>query len=138
MRIALIAWRNNPVDIFKSLSLQLSKRISGLELEMRFVPFLEDFPIVANECAEECDFIFTFALVEAGESISFIKEKLINVELKTGTRILKALDEDTISGLDESEYLDAKEEMIKSYADLIVNILFNETAFAPEEKDFGL
>jgi riboflavin synthase len=116
----------------------LSKRISGLELEQRFVPFLEDFPIVAQECSEDCDFVFAFALVEEDEDTKLIKEKLIDVELKSSVRIFKAIEEDSFSGLDEEDFLESKNELVEKYCDVIVSILFNERAFEPEEKDFGL
>ncbi len=138
MKIAFIGWQGTEVNIFKELATSLSKRISGLELEERFVPFLEDIPVIANECAKESDFVFVFALVEDLDDSKFIKEKLIDVELATETRILKAITDDTISGMDESDYLEARDELVKTYADLIVNILFNESSFEPKEKDFGL
>jgi hypothetical protein len=138
MKISLIAWKENPFNIFKELSLNLSKRISGLELEERFVPFLEDLPIVVQECSEDSDFIFAFALVEENEEVRMVKEKLIDVELKTKIRIFKAIEEDNVSGLDEEEYLESKNQLVEGYCDIIVSILFNERAFEPEEKDFGL
>ncbi|HNV01163.1 MAG TPA: hypothetical protein PKK60_01915 [archaeon] len=138
MKISLIAWKENPFNLFKDLSICLSKRISGLEFEERFVPFLEDFPIVAQECSEDSDFIFAFALVEEGAEINLVKEKLVDVELKSKIRIFKAIEEDVVSGLDEEEFLESKNELVEKYCDTIVSILFNERAFEPEEKDFGL
>jgi len=138
MKIAFIGWKDNEVSIFKELAAALSKRISGLELEERFVPFLEDLPVVAHECAKECDFVFVFALVEDIEDARFIKQKLVDVELSTGTRILKAVTEDTVSGMDETDYIEAKDELVREYTDTIVNILFNERAFEPKDTDFGL
>ncbi|NMA44498.1 MAG: hypothetical protein GX950_01650 [Candidatus Diapherotrites archaeon] len=138
MKVSLIAWKENSFDLFAPLSVCLSKRISGLELEERFVPFLEDFPIVAQECSKDSDFIFVFALVDDEVDIRLVKEKLIDVELKNGVRIFKAIEKDTISGFDEEEFLESKNELVEYYCDIIVSILFNERAFVPEEKDFGL
>ncbi len=138
MKISLITWKENPFSIFKDLSMSLSKRISGLELEQRFVPFLEDLPIVAQECSEDSDFIFVFALVEDNQDGKLIKEKLIDVELNSKVRILKALEEDSLSGLDEEDFIEAKIELVEKYSDIIVSILFNENSFEPQEKDFGL
>lgn len=138
MKISLISWKENPFNIFKELSLSLSKRISGLELEERFVPFLEDLPIVAQECSEDSDFIFVFALIDDEGTVNMVKEKLIEVELKTKIRILKAIDEDVLSGVEEEDYVDSKLELVENYSDLIVSILFNERSFEPQEKEFGL
>jgi hypothetical protein len=138
MKIAFIGWKDTEVNIFKELGVSLSKRISGLELEERFVPFLEDIPAVADECAKDSDFIFVFALIEDIEDARFIKQKLIDVEIANKTRILKALTDDTISGMDEADYIEARDAMVQEYSDLIVNILFNEREFEPKEKDFGL
>lgn len=138
MKISFIGWKDTEVNIFKELAVSLSKRISGLELEERFVPFLEDIPAIASECAKESDFLFVFALVDDIEDVKYINQKLIDVEIASETRILKALTEDSLSGMDESDYLESRDELVRTYADLIVNILFNERAFEPKEKDFGL
>ncbi len=138
MKMAFIGWKDNEISIFKELAASLSKRISGLELEERFVPFLEDLPLVANECAKECDFVFVFALVDDIEDARFVKQKLVDVELSTGTRILKAITDDAISGMDENDYVEARAELVKGYSDTIVNILFNEREFEPKDVDFGL
>lgn len=138
MKITFIGCKENSVNIFPALAKVLSKKISGLELEERFVPFPEDLPIVALEASEESDFIFVFALLEDEEMVDFIKKKLIDVELSTKTRILKAVDLDEFSGMNEEEYLDKQEKVTLDFADLIVKILFNEEDFEPEEKDFSL
>jgi len=138
MKISFIGCKENGVDIFPALAKSLSKKISGLELEERFVPAFEDMPLVAEECAVESDFIFAFALVGSEEQASYIKDKLIDVEIKTETRILKAVEEDSMSNTNEENYDEQKEELVKKYTDLIVNILFNEREFEPEDKDFSI
>ena len=138
MKIAFIGYQENSINIFKELSRALSKKIANLELEERFVPMLEDIPEVALECSKEADFIFVFALVDSEGERNLLKGKLIDVELKTEVRILKAIDEDEFSNQSEEKFLVEKDEAVEKYADMIVSILFNEIAFEPKDKDFGL
>jgi len=138
MHICLVSYKNNPLSISKELGKALAKRISGVEVEERFVPLAEDIPVVAMEAAEEADFVFVFALLEDEELVDFLKQKLIDVELATKTRILKAVSEDNFSGTNEEDYNEKKELLVKEYADLIVGILFDEQSFSPKDKDFSL
>jgi hypothetical protein len=137
MKISFVGFKDNPVSIFSELAEGLSKKISGLELSERFVPFLEDLPIVALEEANESDFIFVFAVVEENKK-DFLLDKLIDVEVKTETRILKAIEFDEFSDLEEEEFFEQKELLVEKYVDIIVGILFNELEFEPKEKEFGL
>jgi hypothetical protein len=136
MKISFIGCKNNNIDIFRGLAEKLSKKVSGLELNERFVPFVEDVPIVALEESEESDFVLVFVVLE--EPNSFLMEKLVDVELKTGVRILKIILNDDFSDLEEEEFLEQKDLLIDKYVDLIIGILFNETEFEPIDKDFGL
>ena len=138
MRISLIGFKDNSVNLFAELGKALSKKISGVELEERFAPFAEDIPVIALEASAESDFIFVFALVEEEEEAAFLRRKLIDVELLTKTRILKAVDADDFSGLDEDDFGQRKEEYVEKFTALILGILFNERSFAPKDKDFSL
>ncbi|MCX6800660.1 MAG: hypothetical protein NTZ73_00535 [Candidatus Diapherotrites archaeon] len=138
MKISLIGNKESPMNIFDELAKSLSKKITGLELEKRFVPFAEDLPEMARECAEESDFIFVFGFAENEGEAEMIKEKLVDVEIATKTRILKIVTTDEYGDLGEEEYLDQKEALVKQYSDLIVGILFNEERFEPENKDFSI
>lgn len=137
MKICFLGYKDNSINIFKDLGKALSKKISGLDIEQRFVPLAEDIPIVAMELADEADFIFVYALLDDEEMAVFLKKKLIDVELATKTRILKVVEEDSFSGIDEEAYLEKKENLVEEYAKLIVDILFNEQSFEPKEKDFS-
>jgi hypothetical protein len=136
MKISFIGFKDSPINIFKEMAEELSKRVSGLELNERFVPFLEDLPIVSLEESEESDFIFVFALVE--EKKDFVIQKLIDVELKSGVRILKSIMVDEFSDLEEEDYVQQKEELVEQQVELILGILFNEIEFEPKGIDFGL
>lgn len=137
MKISFIGCQEDSVNIFKELAKELSKKVSGLELSERFVPFVEDFPIVALEETDESDFIFVFSN-SVVEKKDFLLEKLIDVELKTGVRILKIICDDDFSDLDEEEFFEQKDLLVQKHVDLIVGILFNEMDFEPIEKEFGL
>ncbi|MDD4250906.1 MAG: hypothetical protein PHX27_01795 [Candidatus ainarchaeum sp.] len=137
MKISFIGCADNSINIFKAVAGALSKKISGLELNERFVPFVEDLPIVALEETEESDFIFVFVMVEENQK-NFLIEKLVDVEIKSGVRILKAVEIDEISDIDEEEFIELKDSLVEKYSQLMVNILFNEIAFESNDKDFGL
>lgn len=137
MKITFIGYKESSVNIFGGLGKALRKKISGLEITERFAPFIEDLPEIAQEATENSDFIFVFALTGEKKNIPFIEEKLIDVELKTKTRILKAMREDEMSR-EESEFLEEKDNLVDEFTDLIINILFNEKGFAPQDPDFGL
>ena len=138
MKISFIGNKESSVNIFPGLAKELSKKISGLELEERFAPELEDIPELALESTKESDFVVVFALTEEKNVIDQVKEKLIDVELKTNVRILKEIGDDSFSSLSEEDYLEEKDKLIGELSQKIVNILFNENAFEPEDKDFGL
>ena len=138
MKISFVGYKGSSINIFPDLAKELSKRISGLELEERFAPELEDIPELALECAGESDFIIVFAITDEKKLIEPIKEKLIDVELKTKVRILKSVEEDSFSSLDEEDYLEEKDNLVKELSQKVLDILFNENAFEPEDKDFGL
>jgi len=138
MKITLLGYTDNSVNIFPALAKVLAKKISGLELEERYVPFAEDLPIVAFEASEESDFIFVFALLDDEAMADFIKKKLIDVEIASETRILKIVDSDEFSGMSEEEYLEKKDQLVIEFSDLIVKILFNEESFVAKDKDFSL
>ncbi|MFA5763275.1 MAG: hypothetical protein WC915_00510 [archaeon] len=138
MRISFIGYKENPINFFKELAADLSKKVSGLELNERFVPSLEDLPFVALEETEDSEFIFVFAVTTNDAERLLIEEKLVDVELSSRTRILKAIELDDYSDLDESQYLEEKANLVDHYSDIIIGILFNEISFEPEEKDFSI
>jgi hypothetical protein len=138
MRISFIGYKENPINFFKELAADLSKKVSGLELNERFVPEIEDLPIVALEETEGSEFIFVFAVTENDNERLMIEEKLVDVELETKTRILKAVEKDDYSDLDEAQFDEEKDNLVDHYSDIIIGILFNEISFEPEEKDFSI
>ena len=138
MKITFIGYKDSGVNIFPDLAKALSSKISGLALNERFAALPEDLPFLALESSEESDFIFVFALLDDEVLAEKIKAELVEVEVKTETRILKAVEEESISDSDENRFLEEKEALVKKYADLIVSILFNENEFEPQDKDFNV
>jgi hypothetical protein len=138
MKISLIGCKESPISIFPELARELSKKISGLELEERFAPELEDIPELALESTKESDFIVVFVIAGDDPLKKIVLEKLIDVELKSKVRILKAIEEDSFSSSEEEDYLEEKDRLVESLTQKVVDILFNENAFEPEDRDFGL
>jgi hypothetical protein len=137
MKITLIGLKDTEVNILPDLGSALSKKISGVELEERFAPFPEDLPFVALQAAEESEFIIVYAPIDEDKVANFIKKKLVDVELKSKTRILKIVGEEygvrkTVDYAFESE----KGKVVDNIVEMTVNILFNEEAFKPKEKGF--
>lgn len=135
MKISLIGCRDNSVNIFPALIKSLSKKISGLEVSVRFVPFFEDVPAVCMEESESADFLVAFVLLGDEEDVRFLKKKLVDVELLTKTRILKWVDEDSFSNKKSDDGEDAKEELVEEMSKTILGILFKEADFIPLESD---
>lgn len=138
MKISLVGNLESPMNIFDDLARDLSKKISGLELEKRFVPFAEDLPEMARECAQESDLVFVFGFAESEEQAKMLREKLIDAEIASETKILKSVTVDEYSDLEEEDYRRQKEELAKKYSDIIVGVLFNEERFEPENRDFSI
>lgn len=125
MKLTFIGCKESQIDIFTDLSKNLKKRISGVEIEKRFAPFPEDLPELASESADDSDFIFVFAIIPEKNKIGLVEEKLIDVELKTKTRILKAIREDELSSEEEDFFME-KENLVEEFTQLIIDVLFNE------------
>jgi hypothetical protein len=138
MKISFIGYKENSINFFKELALDLSKKVSGLELSERFVPEIDEIPIVALEETAESDFVFVFVITDDEELKLLIENKLVDVELQSKTRILKAIEKDDFSGLEEAEYNEEKDSLVEHYSDIIIGILFNEISFEPKEKDFSI
>ena len=135
MKISLIGWKDNSVNIFPQLVKSLSKKISGLEVSIRFVPFFEDIPAVCMEEASSSNFLIAFALLGEEEEVKFLKKKLVDVELLTKTRVLKWVEEDSFNGNKNDDLIDEKEELVEEISKTVVSILFKESDFVPQEKD---
>lgn len=135
MKISLIGCKENSLNLFPQLIKSLSKKISGLEVSMRFVPFFEDIPIVCVEESSSSDFLVAFALV-GDEDAKFLKKKLIDVELLTKTRILKWVGEDSLSSKSTEVYFDEREALVEEMSNTILSILFKETDFIPIEENY--
>lgn len=135
MRISLIGCKDNSVNIFPALVKSLSKKISGLEVSVRFVPFFEDIPAVSMEEAASSNFVVAFALLGDEEEIKFLKKKLVDVELLTKTRILKWVEEDSLTGKRDDNFADEEAELVEEISKTVIGILFKESDFIPKESD---
>ena len=136
MKITLIGLKDNSQNIFPSLCEALVKKISNVELAQRYAPVPEDLPLVALEAAEESDFLIVFAPIEDDKIASFVKRKLVDVELASKTRILKLVSDEYSASGDLYEFENEKHALVEKIVEMAVNILFNENAFEPKDKEF--
>ncbi len=135
MKISLIGCRDNSVNVFPQLVKLLSAKISGLEVSVRFVPFFEDIPAVCIEEASNSNFLVAFAQVGDDEEVKFLKKKLVDVELLTKTRILKWVEEDSLSGEKTDDLTDEVQDLTEEISKTVISILFKESDFIPKEKE---
>jgi riboflavin synthase len=135
MKISCVAHAGNEIDFFNELAAALAQKISGLEVIQRFAPFIDDVPYLAKKCAEESDFVFVFAVAEDKKEFEITKRKLTDIELSTGTRILKAVVDESFSGLSEEETAEVKNALVEEYSSMISRILYNEESFRPTQVD---
>ncbi len=123
MRIALVASRENEVDIFPALKKSLMSKAAGLEFEEFFAPGPDNIPAAAARAAETADLVFVLVLFEeASDDIAMLKEKLVDVEISSGKTILKCVQELELERDDQKdEYV---QELSEKWTEKIINALF--------------
>jgi riboflavin synthase len=133
MKISFITSAESKVNILPGLVESLSKEIVDLEAEQAFVPSMLDIPLKALEMASTSELIFVFVLYpEKGPEVETLLEKLVDVELQTNTKIIKAVEQSAIEELVDEQELEAeKQTLVERWSKFIVDYLFNPDAFKP-------
>lgn len=132
MNIFLISDSESGINFFPDLKKTLQGKIADAEVKFFFVPAILDIPLKAKELSPKADLVFAFS---AFEEFSFAQEmfleKLVDVELSSGKKILKAVDEKTW-GEEPLEKENARKELSQKYAEKIIDLLFHCEKFEPK------
>lgn len=120
MRIALVSDAKSNPDFFPGLANELSGQVLGIETTEKVAAFPADIPLEAKRLAANCGAIFVFSEVEQA-LLPVIIGRLLDIELETGVKIIKA-----VRTKRESE--GEKEETAAEFAQLIIESLFEEKA----------
>ena len=135
MKIALLSDSKTGINIFSKLKEKLLAKIADSEIGEHFVPSLEDLPLKAKELTKSNKIVFVFSLYfEKDSSVEMLIEKLVDIELETGKKIVKAIEQSEIEDLStEQQFDEERERLAEKWADTIIKILFSPKDFAPTE-----
>lgn len=135
MRIFLVSDSKTGINFFPQLEGLLRARIADAEIEQVFVPFPEDVPAAVNNILEEADLVFVFVLYEELDyKVKMLTEKLVDIDMKSETKIVKAVEETWIDTVEPMLMEQEKEKLAEKWADFIVDRLFKPDSFKPKEK----
>jgi len=124
MRIALIS-DNDSINILQLMQERLALEIADLTIDLFIVPLKNDLPFKAAELTEAFDLIFVFTSFEKESfELSVILQKLIDIELKTGTKIIKAFQEILVEEIEDIE--SEKKRLADKWAELLLTYISSE------------
>ncbi len=134
MHIFLITDSKTGINFFPKLEVLLRKRIADLELETVFVPFPEDVPAAVSSVEKEADLVFVFVLYEElNFKIKALLDKLIEVDMRSKTKVVKVVEESEYGNLDSLRLEQEKERLAEKWSEFILNLLFKKHGFKPKE-----
>jgi len=80
------------------------------------------------------DLVVVFCFFEKkGREMNSLIEDLVDVELDSGSKILKVVEESELFGVGGGEMQSEKLALVERFKKLIINFLFDQSAFSPEE-----
>jgi len=134
MKIFLVSDFESGINFFPELKKEILSKILDIGIESFFVPTVLEIPAKAKELAQKADVVFVF---HAFEEFSFrqeiLLEKLVDLELSSGKKIIKAVEEKEIDeNSRENEILEEKKALSKKYSEQIVDWLFHPEKFVPK------
>lgn len=133
MKISLISDSKTRINFFEELSEKLAEQIADIETEVFFVPFPEDIPAKAKESfeSEEADFVFVFSASEKAAKKELLLSKLIDVELQTGKKVIKAIEKADFDLKKEAKEKE-KQKLAKKWAEFLIDYMYKPELFKPE------
>lgn len=133
MKVSLISDSESGVNIFPALREKLGEEVADLKFEEAFVPNHLDLPHKALELAENSDLLFVFSLYPKNDfSVEILLEKLVDLELQTGKKIIKAVEELDLEELKEAELDEELTALAEKWSTFILNYLYHPEKFIPE------
>ena len=139
LKIALLSDSETGIKIFQKLSENLLKKIADAEISEHFVHSVSDLPFKAKQLAASHGLVFVFSLYEEKtKTVEMVLEKLVEIELETGKKIIKALEESELDDINtEGLFEEERERLASKWVEIIVNTLFNQDKFIPKEEERG-
>ena len=135
MHIFLVSDSKTGINFFPLLEQLLGKKIAGLDCDTVFVPFPEDVPAAVSAVMEEADLVFVFVLYEEMSfKVQALLNKLIDLEMKDETKVVKVIEESELGNLDEMRLEREREALAEKWGKFILDYLFKPDSFKPEKK----
>lgn len=129
MRVALLTDKGSRADaLLEKLGDRLCREVAGLEVARETVDGVWDLPLCALRHAADADLVVVLVRARGHARLERVLEKLVDVELQTGTPVLKAVEEG------RREEARSDEEAADAWAAAVLARLFGEEdGQAPEE-----
>ena len=97
MKVHFVTTKEQGIDFFPELIALLQAEFPEMVPETYFVPTPLDIPLQAKQCADKADLVVvSFLHDKENKRVEFILRKLVEIELETGTKIIKAFDESEV------------------------------------------
>lgn len=136
MKLALITCSEQPVDFFDELGTFLAEESLDIATEAFYAPSFLDMPLLAKQVSEtkEFDMVFIIYLFEEKNPLNeAVLSKLIDVELQTGIKSIKVIEESDLPAILTEESLeDEKANLVEKWGKYIIDVINYPEKFKPE------
>jgi hypothetical protein len=134
MRVHFVTCREQGIDFFPDLVALLQEEFPEMQPETYYVPTLLDIPLQAKQSADKADLVVVSFLYDKGNKrIEFVLRKLVEIELQTGTKVIKAFEESEVEELlTDEDRTKEKEAEAKKWSEFITNVILYPEKFSPE------
>ena len=134
MKVHFVTSKEQEIDFFPELIALLQQEFPEMQPETYYVPTVLDIPLQAKQCADKADLVVvSFLYDKDNKRIEFVLRKLVEIELETGTKVIKAFEESDIEELltdvDRAKERDAK---AAKWSEFITNVILYPEKFSPE------
>ena len=133
MHIFLVSDSKTRINFFPKLEEFLKRKIADSELETVFVPFPEDIPGAVSNVLKEADLVFVFVLYdEMDYKIQALLNKLIDLEMKDETKIVKVIEESEIGSMDDMRLESERQRLAEKWGKFLLDYLFKPGSSKPK------
>jgi len=133
MHIFLVSDSKTGINFFPALESILRRKIADLDIDSVFVPFPEDVPAAVVSALDEADLIFVFVLYEELDyKIQALLNKLIGLEMRDETKIIKVIEESEYTRLEGPRLQQEKDKLSEKWSKFILDYLFKPGSFKPK------
>ncbi|HLD58894.1 MAG TPA: hypothetical protein VI977_04630 [archaeon] len=132
MKICLVSDSKTRINFFPELSDLLAEKIADIETESFFVPFPEDIPAKAKESIDEgAETVFVFSSIKDSSKAHMLLSKLIDVEIQTGKKIVKAIEKKGFDMKPEAKQ-GAAQKLAEKWAEFLIDYFYKPELFEPK------